>query len=103
MGVAQRELKTQGMSLFINGLSGEFPTINRGDGYNELVLTENQILHGQNFFLELLESEPGEVRIKNSSQMFLPVIYKKYWVYAAAAVVLGAIVGASFKGALTRR
>jgi len=94
---ATRETKAQGMSMFIYGLTGEYPEINREENFTELILKPNQILHGQNEFLGLLESEPGEVRIKNSGEIFLPVIYKKYWPWAAGFLVLGGILGAVLK------
>ncbi len=92
-----RETKAQGMSMFIYGMTGEYPSINRGAEFTEITLSPNQILHGQNEFLGLLESEPGEVRIKNSSEIFLPVIYKKYWPWAAAFLVAGGVMGALLK------
>jgi len=93
----QREAKVQGLNLGLKAITGEFSDINRFDAYTELVLSENQVLHGQKFFLGLLESEPGDVRFANTGQVFLPVIYKKYWPYALGALILGGILGAALK------
>ena len=92
-----REAKVQGLNLGLKAITGEFSTINRFNDYTELVLSEQQVLHGQKFFIDLLESEPGDVRFINTGDVFMPVIFKKYWPWAAGALVLGAILGGLLK------
>jgi len=93
----EREAKTQGINLMVNAFTGEYPEINRETDYTEITLNENQIQHAQNQFLEMLESAPGEVRIKNSSEIFIPVITKKYWPYALGVFALGGLLGVMLK------
>lgn len=95
--VAGREAKTQGISLLVYGLSGNYPEIDRQSGYTNIVLSPEQIQHGQKFFLDMLESEPGEVRIQGTGDVFLPVLYKKYWPWIAGAVIAGALIGVTLK------
>ena len=94
---AAREAKTQGYSLVLYGISGEYPKTVRHEDHNELILSDLQILAGQKLFLDSLESDPGNVRITNVSKIFFPVLIKKYWPYAAATLLLGGVMGALLK------
>lgn len=85
------EAQVQGLNLGLKAITGEFSDVNRFDDYTELVLSQNQILHGQQFFRELLEKEPGAIRFVNTEQIFIPVLWKKYWMYLAGAVLSGAV------------
>jgi len=93
----QREAKVQGLNLGLKAITGEFSAINRHDEYTEMVLSEQQVAHGQKFFLDLLESEPGPVRFANTGDVFLPVLMKKYWPWGAGALIVGAILGGLLK------
>ena len=97
MNLITREAQTQGWNLAIQNLTGEWPDIDRQPEFNTITLSENQILHGQKFFLDILESEPGEVRFSNMGKVINPVLIKKYWPYAAALAITGALIGAILK------
>ena len=88
-----RESKAQAISLLIYSLTGEYPRTYRFNDYTEIYLSPTQLKASQDYFQGTLESEPGDVRVKDSSDIFLPVIYKKYWGYAAGALFLGGLIG----------
>ena len=88
-----RESTVQGISLLLYGMSGSWPEVDRQKDFATIKLSPNQINVGQKWFLDSLEGDPGEVRIEGVGDVFLPVVYKKYWPWAAGILLAGAALG----------
>lgn len=91
-----KELKTNGIALLIYSLTKTFPRVIKYSDYNEIVLNEKQIAASRQYLSELINSEPGPVRIVGTAQVILPEIIKKYWPYAAGTLIAGYVLGKIF-------
>ena len=93
--ISSRELKTQGLSLLVSAFTGSSPTIRRGDSFNEIVLTDDQVKRGQVIFKNMLEAKPTDVRLVGMNKVVNPVVLKKYigWMIGipAALIIIGGI------------
>lgn len=73
-----RKVQTQALAVYILYKTGRYPTIERHEGYNQIILDSDQIEQAKEYLTELMESGPGEVRIEVNN-IILPVLFKKYW------------------------
>ena len=92
--IITKDAKATAYALALATLTGDWPDIdNTQPDHVTITLTQNQIQWGQELFNDMLSKEPGDVRFANSSEIFLPVLKKKYWPWALGVLVLGAAVG----------
>lgn len=73
-----REVQTQAFAMLVSYITGRYPTIERYGDYNSIILDSDQIEKAQDYLTDLIEGEPGEVRIEVNNIIF-PVLLKKYW------------------------
>lgn len=95
-----RELGVQGISVLVRATSGSGPQVTRYPDYTQITLTPPQIEAAQSYLEDLLDAEPGPIRV-NVSEVVLPVVVRRYGpmvaMGAAVVVAVGFMLGRASK------